>query len=252
MVHLGIIPDGNRRWIKMHNYNLNILPYIWLNKIKDNLLNYIINNNRYPKFKLINEISIYICSIDNMNRDDNTKDYIYDMLNIFLKLINAKNNKTQILDILNNNKIELNDTEINIIIKYILELSNNIIINIIGDIELIPKYLYNLLEHIKILNNKNKKKNTKYTLNIAIAYDYKKDMENYGLKENTNNNYERNQSNIDILFRSGGEYRTSGFFPTKIIYSELFFNEKLWLDINLEDLHIIIEKFEKRNRRYGN
>ena len=59
------------------------------------------------------------------------------------------------------------------------------------------------------------------------------------------------KSNIDILFRSGKEKRISGFFPTKILYSELFFSNKYWPDIKLNDLNETIKKFYKRNRRYG-
>lgn len=264
MIHIGIIPDGNRRWIKKNNNDLNELPYIWLNKIKEHLLNYINNKNNYSKFKLINEISIYICSIDNINRNDNTKDIIFSLINIFLELINTKNNKTKIRKILNFYNIKLNDNELNDITNFFLELSNNIKINIIGDIELIPKYLKDLLKIINNLNEKNiNNNNVKFVLNLAIAYDYKKDIENYGLedllkkldikdyKNKINKNYDREQSDIDIVFRSGGEYRISGFFPTKILYSELFFNKKLWLDISLEDIHKTIEQYENRNRRFG-
>ena len=95
-----------------------------------------------------------------------------------------------------------------------------------------------------------KKKNEDlFVLNIAIAYDYNKDMINYG--KNELENYNRNQSNIDLVFRSGGEKRISGFFPTKIIYSELFFEKKLWPDITLNHLNIVIKKYFHRNRRYG-
>ena len=89
----------------------------------------------------------------------------------------------------------------------------------------------------------------KFTFNIAIAYDYNKDMTNFGsyLIEN----YNREQSNIDVVFRSGGEKRISGFFPTKILYSELFFDKTIWPDITLLDLNKIIKKFFHRNRRFG-
>ena len=30
MVHLGIIPDGNRRWCKINNYKLEDLPKKWI------------------------------------------------------------------------------------------------------------------------------------------------------------------------------------------------------------------------------
>ena len=51
-------------------------------------------------------------------------------------------------------------------------------------------------------------------------YNYNNDLLNY--KNNDMIHYNREQSNIDLLFRSGGEKRISGFFPTKTLYSELF------------------------------
>jgi undecaprenyl diphosphate synthase len=74
-------------------------------------------------------------------------------------------------------------------------------------------------------------------------------MINYG--NNNITNYNREQSNIDILFRSGGEKRISGFFPTKVLYSELFFEKKLWPEITLDDLNRIVKLFKKRERRFG-
>ena len=92
-------------------------------------------------------------------------------------------------------------------------------------------------------------KNGKYTINLALGYDYNKDILNE--KDKDNENYNRIQTNIDLLFRCGGEKRISGFFPTKILYSELFFIDKLFPDIKLKDLDIIIKKYKERNRRFG-
>ena len=63
--------------------------------------------------------------------------------------------------------------------------------------------------------------------------------------------YKRNQSNIDIVFRSGGEMRLSGFFPTKVLYSELYFCNKLWPDIKLDDIKDCLLEYYRRNRRFG-
>jgi len=94
---------------------------------------------------------------------------------------------------------------------------------------------------------KNYKK--KYVLNIAYAYDYNEDILNE--KNKDNENYNRIQSNIDLIIRSGGEKRLSGFFPTKTIYSELFFIDKLWLDIDMYDIRNILLYYKKKDRRFG-
>ena len=117
-------------------------------------------------------------------------------------------------------------------------------INFIGDINLLPKDLQKLIKE-----SKSKLKGIHLKINLAIAYDYMKDIQNFRFIMSSN--YKRKQSNIDLVFRSGGEKRLSGFFPTKTIYSELFFSDKLWPEINLNDIELVLEKFNKRNRRFG-
>tara|TARA_B100001093_G_scaffold67002_3_gene56978 strand:- start:545 stop:1177 length:633 start_codon:yes stop_codon:yes gene_type:complete len=209
MIHLGIIPDGNRRYIKK-NPEKNIIN-IW-----DKFFNKILNDySKYENIKTINEISIYVCSIENIKREDNTKENIIDILNL-------------VLNILNDNK----------------NFINLININFIGDINLLPKDLQKLIE-----KTKSKFKGEKLKLNLAIVYDYNKDLENFNT--NLNKNYNRKQSNIDLVLRSGQEKRLSGFFPTKTLYSELFFIDKLFPEVTLDDLDLIIQEFNKRNRRFG-
>ena len=234
MVHIGIIPDGNRRWLKKNNMELKNAVSIWTSKMLELLLKILDNKNlkdkKYKKLKKINEVSLYICSIDNLNRNDDTIKYILEFIENVYNLIFKK--RSDIYD--------LNDIQYKKIEYYL----SNININVIGEIELFPKKTQEILKDIKRTNQ-----NNKFTLNLAIGYDYNNDLKNY--KDNDLVNYDRNQSNIDILFRSGGEKRVSGFFPTKILYSELFFYNKLWPDITLDDINKVIKKFLKRDRRFG-
>jgi len=232
MVHIGIIPDGNRRWCKKNNYGLDTLCDKWvdiiLTTINDNIQHFKSNKiNKYKHLQEVDEISLYVCSIDNMNRNDGTKETIF---NFIRKLVGIYKNKEKELDtkILNNIREHLQITKI----------------NIIGDMESLPEDIQELCIELS-----KEKENIQYTVNIAIAYDYQKDMINYG--NNNITNYNREQSNIDILFRSGGEKRISGFFPTKVTYSELFFEKKLWPEITLDDLNRIVKLFKKRERRFG-
>ena len=234
MVHIGIIPDGNRRWLKKNNMELKNAVSIWTSKMLELLLKILDNKNlkdkKYKKLKKINEVSLYICSIDNLNRNDDTIKYILEFIENVYNLIFKK--RSDIYD--------LNDIQYKKIEYYL----SNININVIGEIELFPKKTQEILKDIKRTNQ-----NNKFTLNLAIGYDYNNDLKNY--KDNDLVNYDRNQSNIDILFRSGGEKRVSGFFPTKILYSELFFYNKLWPDITLDDINKVIKNFLKRDRRFG-
>ena len=222
MVHIGIIPDGNRRWYKKQHNIMTVLQDIWM-KITLNIFDAIANidNNKYKQLSDIDEVSIYICSIDNLNRTDGTNDTIYNFVRKLWK--------------------EVSDVTTNKSIRSILDRTQ---INIVGDIEILPNDIQSILQNLSI-----RKENPRCTVNLALAYDYNKDMINYGVGNIAS--YNRDQSNIDMVFRCGGEKRTSGFFPTKTIYSEWVFNDKLWPEVTLCDIDNVIKEYKQRNRRFG-
>lgn len=55
----------------------------------------------------------------------------------------------------------------------------------------------------------------------------------------------------DIIIRTGGDMRLSGFLPWQNIYSELFFIPTLWPDFSKEEFEGIVEEFHSRERRRG-
>lgn len=228
MVHLGIIPDGNRRWCKKQNINLDELPNIWKNFLLKLIKEFSeLDLKNYEELKKITEISIYLASIDNVFRKDNTKQIIH---NIIKKVIHIINYPEEFIE------------------KKTIEIWSNYMedigLNIIGDMRLLPIDIQLMIKKLKERFN-----GKKYILNLALAYDYYKDIINE--KDKENEDYNREQSNIDIVFRSGGEKRLSGFFPTKTIYSELFFNNKLFIDVTIDDIHNVLIEYNKRERRYG-
>jgi undecaprenyl diphosphate synthase len=56
---------------------------------------------------------------------------------------------------------------------------------------------------------------------------------------------------VDLLIRTGGELRLSNFLLWHASYAELLFTDTLWPDYNKEEFYSDIEKFQKRNRRFG-
>lgn len=55
----------------------------------------------------------------------------------------------------------------------------------------------------------------------------------------------------DIIIRTSGEHRLSGFLPWQGVYSELFFTDTLWPDFSKEEFLKIIEEYNTRDRRIG-
>jgi undecaprenyl diphosphate synthase len=234
-MHIGIIPDGNRRWCKKNNIKYKELVSHWINNMFIQNLKLLINNlNNYKIILEISNISLYVSSIDNIYRDDKTHELGFELIR---KIYNLYTN----IDNIDN----LSNTFTVFEKKKLYNTLKDFKINIIGDINLLPQDIQDIINHAKnILTG------SKHSINIAIAYDYNKDILSAS-QENCDINYIRTQSNIDLVFRPGGEKRLSGFFPTKTIYSEFYFIDKLFPDINLDDICIALQDYKNRNRRYG-
>ena len=56
---------------------------------------------------------------------------------------------------------------------------------------------------------------------------------------------------VDLIIRTSGEMRLSGFLPLQSGYSELYFAKKYWPDFEKEDLVKALNVFAKRQRRFG-
>ena len=56
---------------------------------------------------------------------------------------------------------------------------------------------------------------------------------------------------VDLMIRTGGEYRISNFLIWAGAYAELYFSDKLWPDFAPADLYEAIHAFQQRNRRFG-
>lgn len=56
---------------------------------------------------------------------------------------------------------------------------------------------------------------------------------------------------VDMVIRSSSEHRTSGFMLWRLAYAEYFFINKMWPDYTVEDLRAALEEYSRRNRRFG-
>lgn len=56
---------------------------------------------------------------------------------------------------------------------------------------------------------------------------------------------------VDLLIRTSGEQRVSGFLPWQLAYAEFYFPEVLWPDFTTEHFHEALRAFSARDRRFG-
>ena len=56
---------------------------------------------------------------------------------------------------------------------------------------------------------------------------------------------------LDLLIRTGGDYRISNFLLWQAAYAEFYFTETLWPDFNEDAFEAAVSSFGQRERRFG-
>ena len=144
-------------------------------------------------------------------------------------------------------------------------LKNRIKLNVIGNIDQLPKIVQDELNYVM---NKTKN-NSKMTLTLALSYGGREELVSTFIKlaSKVKNNiispekidqsiinehlYTHNLPDVDLLIRTSGEKRISNFLLWQIAYAELYFSKILWPDFNKKHLHKAIINYQKRERRFG-
>ncbi len=142
---------------------------------------------------------------------------------------------------------------------------NNIRLNVIGNIDLLPEKARNeLFEVIKKTET-----NTRLTLTLALSYGSREEIVNAFKnisKKVVNNNikieeidekiinnhlYTFSLPDVDLMIRTSGEKRISNFLLWQIAYAELYFTNTLWPDFRKDSLFNAIINYQQRERRFG-
>lgn len=142
---------------------------------------------------------------------------------------------------------------------------NNIRLGIIGEVSSLPQgVLQELQKVIQATSN-----NTGTTLTLALGYGGQQEIQNavqeicHKVKEgsiqieNIDNQvikehlYTKNIPDVDLLIRTGGEWRISNFLLWQIAYAELYFLPIYWPDFTENHLYQAIIDYQNRERRFG-
>lgn len=227
-MHIGVIPDGNRRYmIKNGITNLKESYEMGIKKFYD-FVEWCIELG-------IKEITIYVLSLENLKNRSRYE------VTLLLKLF-----ASNAMGLVRDDRIHRNGVHINICgdREY---LSNKI--NPLGS-DVIKK-----LEELEASTSDYKD----ITLNLAIAYGGRQEIINSLntiLREGLEINEENIEKNLwvktypDIIIRTA-ENRTSNFLLWQSAYSEIYFIDKLWQEFERDDLVRIIEDYNSRERRFG-
>ena len=144
-------------------------------------------------------------------------------------------------------------------------MKNNVRLNAIGELDMLPEKCYRELTSAMERTSKN----TGLVLTLALSYSSRREIvsavKNIASKvlkgelsieqinEETieNNLYTSAMPDPELMIRTSGEYRISNYLLWQIAYAELYFTPKLWPDFRREDLFEAIVDFQKRERRFG-
>jgi undecaprenyl diphosphate synthase len=225
--HLAIIMDGNGRWAKQKGF---LRAFGHENGTKS------VRQTVETCAKLgVENLTLYAFSTENWNRPKLEVDTLMKLL------VHSLKNELKTLQ------------------------NNNIRLNSIGNIEMLPKSIQKELNEVISLT----KDNSKMTLTLALSYGAREEMINAVKKisDKVKNNiisidtidesiinqhlYTHNLPDVDLLIRTSGEHRISNFLLWQIAYAELFFTDVLWPDFTEEHLYEAIISYQKRERRFG-
>lgn len=233
--HIAFIMDGNRRFAQNKGMAKIEGHKIAANNMFGSLLVKIVKELNIPT----KELSFFAMSYDNFFK--RPKEEVQALFDLIEKFFSEMENSS------------------------LLE-QNLVKIQVIGDYE---KYFDK--KYIEIINSiKEKTKNNgPFTFNFFIMYDGQKEIVNAVQKisekiknnelkiEDINENIIRensvsNEVSVpDLIVRTGGEQRLSGFCLFDSYYSEFLFLDKFWPEMDAKDIVFCMKEYSKRDRRLG-
>lgn len=221
--HIAIIPDGNRRWAKGKG----------LDEIEGHRV-----GGSYDKLKaLLDEtqkigvkyFTIWVFSTENWKRSQRELDSLFEIIGNILSKIEK--------DLVNEQ------------VKF----------RHIGRKDRLPKNLVEVVEHLEELT----KSFDKFNFQLCLDYGGRDEIVravNKALKNGSKEIAEDDLINYldsygipdpDLIIRTSGEYRMSGFMPFQSTYSEFYFTDVHFPDFGPLQLREAVDSFDKRKRRFG-
>ena len=225
---IAIIMDGNRRWARNkkiptqlgHNQGARTLEEI----------------AKICEEKGVQYLTVFAFSTENWNRPKEEVDHLMDLLAKNISDFDKRfNNRDVRIRLVGNReglpeKLQKGIFEIEERTKNKKGLSVNIAINYGGRAEIIQA-TKRIAEDVK--NGKISELN-QINESLLTKYMYTEDM-----------------PDPDLIIRTAGEIRMSGFLTWQSVYSELYFTDVLWPDFGEKELENAIVEYNRRKRNFG-
>lgn len=229
--HIAIILDGNRRWARRRTTFSGMGHFRGADAV-ENLLDWCEELD-------IRIVTLYVLSSENMRRGDKELERLYGLIGERLEKL-------------------YKDPRIH---------RNRMRVCAIGRVELLPEHVRNVLDKL----DKATATYQRRYLNVAIAYGGQNELVDAvkkiaGLVRDGSLDADRITPDIieanlytahlpqpspDMILRTSGEKRLSGFLLWQAAYSELVFLDILWPEFRKIDLLRAVRTFQSRRRRMG-
>lgn len=223
-MHIAIIPDGNRRWAKEKG-----LPAFAGHKAGfDRVLEIVTHAQKCG----LEAITIYAFSTENWRRAEDEVEYLMDLISLAFN-------------------------------KYLQKFHRQgIRVRHLGDASKLSQKLQDEIKAGETLT----KNNPGLTVQLAINYGgrdeikrtiqklFDQGMTKYDITEDAigQNIDTAGVPDPDLIIRTSGERRLSGFLLWQASYAELYFTDLYWPDFTTDEFDKAVNEFESRQRRFGN
>ena len=229
--HVAIILDGNRRWASERSLNPSVGHYYGAEKVED-LLKWCLDLD-------VKSVTLYAFSTENFQRPPEEVEEIMRIAEKKLREV-------------------LEDESIH---------KRKVRVKAIGRLSLLPKKLQEMIRQVE----ESTKDYDERFLNVALAYGgraeivdatrkiaHKVESEDLTPKDINEQLFERYlytahmpKQDPDLIIRTSGEERLSGFLLWQSAYSELCFLDVNWPDFRRIDLLRAVRTYQRRKRRFG-
>lgn len=221
-IHVAVIPDGNRRWARAKN-----MQEAEGHKKSAQYSNLISLMEETKKLG-IKFLSVWAFSTENWKRDKKEIAILFELLEGLLIKLEKEITKNKIRFRHIGRKDRLPQKIVKILrrleskTKEFKDFNLQICLDYGGRDEIL-RAIKNIVK-------------SKKSLNPEIFSDY---LDTKGIPD------------VDLIIRTSGEQRTSGFMPYQSTYAELYFAKKYFPDFKPRDLRNAVKDFSKRKRRFG-
>ena len=226
--HVGVILDGNRRWARLMGAKSETGHMVGADKALEFL--------GWSEEVGIQLVTLWMLSTDNLRRSGEELDKLFDIICAVVEQISSQGHWH---------------------------------LRLLGNLSLLPKPVQQRLSQAVT----NSCQDSPLTVNIAVGYGGREEIteavrdlllekassgtdlqsvaENLSVDEITSHLYTAGQPDPDLVIRTSGEQRLSGFLLWQSTHSEYYFCEAFWPDFRKIDFYRALRDFALRERRMG-